>query len=622
MSVNTQRSESKDKKFYPLFNIKPTTSKEFAAPKNWDSIDFNSISAVLKKVFGHDEFRSKLQQDACINACHTKKDLFISLPTGSGKSLIYQLPAMYQNNGLTIVVSPLVALINNQITNAQKIGIPCATINSTLPVAQIRKIRLELMANKTPLRLLYVTPEMVCSSSFQYYLSSLHKTKQLRMFAIDEAHCVSSWGHEFRPDYLKLGYLRNQYPDVQMMALTATATPKVLDDIIANLKLDQPLRYIASSFRKNLFYDVQFSDSLENGLTLNLKNFIQDCLGLQRTDEPIQVPNLRRKPTASEGTLFMSASSFVPCSNKSAKKDQKGSKSKGVGIVYCRTKATCEDIAVQLTRQGIKARPYHSGLSAKERKEIESLWMNEDILIICATISFGMGIDKPNVRLVVHYNMSQSLANYYQESGRAGRDGKQSYCRLYFSSTDMKAISYLLHKDMEIDMDVTSDKNISKEKLLEKKKIAKAALERFERMIEYCKSADRCRHLTLAKEFALGDDVDLLLNGCKTSCDYCTNPKDLKSRVEKSSGWKTRIANSKSHIRSTSGLDEGNVYLSKFDTSYEDLYSSETRYTGDNEEDSGGGFKSASSYTKKKSACSGSMLDVVRAEFAKRKRSK
>lgn len=650
------------------------------------TIDFESINEILTKVFKHHGFRTELQRDAIVEACKFQRDLFVSLPTGSGKSLIYQLPALYKNHGLTIVVSPLVALISNQITNARRLGIPCATINSQMPKTWNVAVRAELCKRDTGLRLLYITPEMLCSDHFQQQLITLTRNKTLKLFAIDEAHCVSSWGHEFRPDYLKLGQLRSRHPNVPIVALTATATNKVLKDILDVLQLDKPKHVIASSFRKNLFYDVVDADRLHKKLMDDLTSFMRDCLQLKKPPAPpsnraSQRATKLNNPVASSGnnkatakppnnssggfagsaggSQFVSAAAllrqtpaigakkqlnkrsnfksapFKPGSNggsanilaketnkitsffkpkshqlidlcdsdsdsieinsdedaevvkhreqseaafeelfglpppsKRTKTATAGATSTGpfqtadnlakcaeshkaplessdhhelrlerasgggVGIIYCRTKVNCEDVAAFLNNRGIPARPYHSSLSSKQRSEIEGLWMDERVLVICATISFGMGIDKPNVRVVVHFNMSQSLANYYQESGRAGRDGKQSYCRLYYSSADVSAITFLIRKDLEAE---TSDAHLDKygpDFCKRKQATAKAAMERFERMVDYCKSTiSRCRHYVLAREFSLDQagSSSLLANGCGDCCDHCLAKSIKKS---------------------------------------------------------------------------------------------
>lgn len=610
-----------------------TSTEPYANVTESKSIDFTSINEILLKVFKHDGFRTQLQRDAIMEACKFERDLFVSLPTGSGKSLIYQLPALFNNHGLAIIVSPLVALISNQISNAHKLGIPCATINSHMTKTWNTQVKTELKNKDTKLRLLYITPETLCSDHFQPYLTLMNKKKTLKLFAIDEAHCVSSWGHEFRPDYLKLGQLRRSYPNVPIIALTATATGKVLTDILNVLNLREPKKIIASAFRENLFYDVIHTDKLEKGVINDLSEFVMDCLKLdplvsKKRKSHGGNPNLKKKSAkhapetvidsknltiTSKSSQFMSAADLFavesllpPITEKGEKKvrakksppvimvpevakitsffktkteadlvkakaksievidlcdsDEEGTqdtrtkvglqkppqalkkpiknsveidpfemahqppvkKSLGVGIIYCRTKVNCEDVAAQLSMKGIPARPYHSGLNNKERAEIEKLWMEERVLVICATISFGMGIDKPNVRVVVHFNMSQSLANYYQESGRAGRDGKEAYCRLYYSQTDQSAITFLLKKDMEMENNVDKTEALGVDVCKRKAITARAAMERFDKMVEYCRMSNRCRHLVLAREFALGDkSLGRLVNGCGKSCDYC-----------------------------------------------------------------------------------------------------
>lgn len=616
------------------------------------TIDFESINEILTKVFKHDGFRSELQRDAVTQACKFNRDLFISLPTGSGKSLIYQLPAVYKNKGLVIVVSPLVALISNQISNARKLGIPCATINSHMAKTWNMQVKDELKKVDTKLRLLYITPETLCSDHFQPYLNVMNKNKTLKLFAIDEAHCVSSWGHEFRHDYLKLGQLRTRYPDVAILALTATATNKVLKDILDILNLRDPKHMVASTFRKNLYYDVELVDKMDEQIMSGLANFIKHCLGIKTIvkkeedkkksfkaassfkkattlltnngdsgggfsssqfvsaatlltteketattkksnkrpakevkaapilanekaritsffkPKPVEVVDLcssddeTKSPTSNEDVSVIQDDSRVKRHKKepdaSGEKNSRPSvasapKSLGVGIVYCRTKLTCEDVADFLVKKGISARPYHSGLTNKERAEIEKDWMEERVFVICATISFGMGIDKANVRVVVHFNMSQSLANYYQESGRAGRDGLKANCRLYYSPSDQSAIIFLLRKDMdESSGDVggggggfsndgdESCGSRSAATASRRRQTARAAMERFERMVEYCRSTNKCRHLLLAREFSLADESGALAKGCGGSCDYCFRLKSSSAASGLGGGAATR----------------------------------------------------------------------------------
>lgn len=598
------------------------------------SIDYDSINCILSDVFKHKGFRTKLQRDAIAEACQFERDLFVSLPTGSGKTLIYQLPAMYQNRGLTIVVSPLVALISNQLSNARKLGIPCATINSHMTKSWNTQVKSEILKKDSAIRLLYLTPETLCSDHFQPYLSRLNSTKALKLFAIDEAHCVSSWGHEFRPDYLKLGQLRSRYPSVPIIALTATATTKVFKDILDTLKLKDPKHIIASSFRENLFYDVKNADKIDSGVLNDLTEFMKDCLKLEEPKKE-KAKDEDDTKVSSSGSQFVSAAALFAstfgeskdssystttttnrqsrgkrvkresssvilvkeeqkitsffkvkpvevidlceddnecdtaddrahkATRKKQSSEEKKTKSKsscelatkaplksaGVGIVYCRTKLTCDAVAEHLQCKGIPAKPYHSGLSSKERSAIETSWMEEKVLVICATISFGMGIDKANVRAVVHFNMSQSLANYYQESGRAGRDGLEANCRLYYSQSDQSAITFLLRKDMEMENSEQCLDKFGPELCRRKQETARAAMERFEKMVEYCRMTNKCRHLILAKEFALANDSSLLINGCGASCDYCFRSKPAATC--RGSGNKSDLLASRRRIASS-----------------------------------------------------------------------
>lgn len=668
---------------------------------NNKSVDFDSVNSILADVFKHQGFRSQLQRDAIVEACQRKCDLFVSLPTGSGKSLIYQLPALHGNNGLAIVVSPLVALMSNQLLNARRLGIPSATINSHMPKSTNDQIKSEIVKKQVGIRLLYLTPETLCSDHFKGYLNTMNKNGTLKLFAIDEAHCVSGWGHDFRPDYLKLGQLRDSFPDIPIIALTATATTKVLDDIIEVLNLKNPKKFIASPFRENLFYDVIPADSMSPRLLLsNMTDFIKKCLGFKEekklagaktfsssqgagfvtaatlyeaskrfkssppdtstvsgngkqkpiilAEEPKKITSFfKPKPVevidlcdddnddtkaervasnvsksdcvlitsddeisilvdSSSSSTFdviqqvkppsplqpaaaaaaavvpekkSSFSGFVMASELMATTEPKTqatkpkaktsnlidggqlqtrktppakrpkasinptaiktnglaspskSQTSGVAIVYCRTKAYCEDVSEFFNKNGLASKPYHSSMTPKQRSEVENLWMDEKVSVICATISFGMGIDKPNVRVVVHFNMAQSLANYYQESGRAGRDGLKANCRLYYSQTDQNQIKFLLTKDCGLneDGDISNEafERYGPELCKRKQVTARNAIVRFEKMIEYCRSRNQCRHKLLAKEFALdatspaGKLDAFMVQGCVSSCDYC-----------------------------------------------------------------------------------------------------
>ncbi len=329
---------------------------------------------LLKQYFGFTSFRPL--QEEIIRDSLAGKDTFALLPTGGGKSLCFQLPALARD-GLTVVVSPLIALMKDQVDALQASGIAATFLNSSLNADESRK-RLRGLHNGE-FKLLYVAPERLMFSGF---LSDLQKWN-VQLIAIDEAHCISEWGHDFRPEYRQISELRKHFPNVPFMALTATATGRVREDIVNHLQLRAPKCYVASFNRPNLTYRV----IPKNKPYDQLLNFLR-----ARTKES--------------------------------------------GIVYCMSRKSTESVAAHLSEDGVRAKPYHAGLTPKERSEHQELFLRDDVRVICATIAFGMGINKPNVRFVVHYDLPKNIEGYYQETGRAGRDGLPSECILLFSPGD------------------------------------------------------------------------------------------------------------------------------------------------------------------------------------------
>jgi ATP-dependent DNA helicase RecQ len=392
----------------------------------------------LKKYFGYDEFRS-LQREIIDDAL-AGRDVFALLPTGGGKSLCFQLPALL-HDGVTIVVSPLIALMKDQVDALRTSGIAATFLNSTLGASEARERFRGLHRNE--FRLLYVAPERLMMENFLE--SALNWN--IAQIAIDEAHCISEWGHDFRPEYRELKKLRTQFPDVPIMALTATATERVRDDIVKQLKLRQPRCYVASFNRPNLTYRVVPKSSA-----------YQQVLDF-----------VRARPNES-------------------------------GIVYCASRKSSDALAEKLTRDGIKALPYHAGLESKERTRNQEAFLRDDARVITATIAFGMGINKPNVRYVIHHDLPKNIEGYYQETGRAGRDGLPSECALLFSVGD-----------------VVKQRRFIEEKGEREQRIAH---EQLRTMIGYAETRE-CRRATLLRYF--GENYS---QGSCNGCDNCLEPRE------------------------------------------------------------------------------------------------
>ena len=393
---------------------------------------------LLKQYFGFTSFRPL--QEEIIRDSLAGKDVFALLPTGGGKSLCFQLPALTRD-GLTVVVSPLIALMKDQVDALQAAGVPATFLNSSLAQGESRE-RLRGLHNGE-FRLLYVAPERLMLSGF---LSDLQRWN-VRLIAIDEAHCISEWGHDFRPEYRQISELRKYFPDVPFMALTATATGRVREDIVTHLKLREPKCYVASFNRPNLTYRVI------------AKNIPFDQL----------FEFLRARPKES-------------------------------GIVYCLSRKATESVAERLNENGIKAKPYHAGLTPKERSEHQELFLRDNIRVVCATIAFGMGINKPNVRFVVHYDLPKNIEGYYQETGRAGRDGLPGECVLLFSPGDaVKQTTFIDEKPNPQEREI--------------------ARKQLQQMVHYAECS-ACRRSELlayfGEEFSAGD--------CG-ACDNCLSPR-------------------------------------------------------------------------------------------------
>jgi len=351
-------------------------------------LQYPNLEQALKYNFGYDQFRPGQRQ--IIEDALQNRDLLIVMPTGGGKSLCFQLPALLKK-GLTVVVSPLIALMQDQVEGLRNNNISATFLNSSLNPYKVRSREEAILSGKV--KLLYVAPERLLSERFLPFLDLVKEKIGIAAFAIDEAHCVSEWGHDFRPEYRQMKSLRKRYPNIPTLALTATATDRVRTDIIQQLGLKQPSIHIASFNRQNLYYEVR----------TKTKSAYAELLELVRENE-------------------------------------------GSAIIYCLTRKKVDELTLKLQNDKISALSYHAGLGDEERSNNQTRFIRDDVRVMVATIAFGMGINKPDVRLVIHFDLPRNLESYYQESGRAGRDSEPSRCTLFFSFSDIKTIEWSINQ--------------------------------------------------------------------------------------------------------------------------------------------------------------------------------
>jgi len=471
-------------------------------------------NSILRKTFKHNSLRPL--QDTAVKGALKKTSQIVIMATGGGKSICYQLPALAggntnineraDNSSVTIVVCPLIALMIDQVENLHRKGVhTAASLSSTNTAKEKQEIfhrlqtetkRNQSDAKPAPIQLLYCTPELIQTDKFRSILTKLYESNRLYMFAIDEAHCLSTWGHDFRPAFTKLTWVRDAFPEVPVMACTGTATAKVVQDIRSILQFDKNVPCIMGTFnRLNISYEVRFKDSLD-----------------------------AMKPEGAMGDLV----AFVKAQHNVVKKKNEPCS----GIVYVHKREDCSSLAAKIGKAtGLVCLAYHAGLKDALRSETQQKWTNGTCDIAVATVAFGMGIDLPHVRYVIHWTMAKSLEGFYQESGRGGRDGKPALSLLYYSKDDASKFAYLAKLNAE-----RAAKKKGKQNGFTSQKVDHSILE-LEGMVNYC-TKPMCKRKYVLQHF--GEQIDASVV-CKKTCDYCISPAKVEREIQASECMSTVV---------------------------------------------------------------------------------
>ncbi|CAN1779612.1 ATP-dependent DNA helicase Q-like 2 [Linum perenne] len=421
----------------PAHGCQATTSDNWSGTFEWDS----RAEDVRLNVFGISSYRAN--QREIVNAVMSGKDVLVIMAAGGGKSLCYQLPTMLRD-GVSLVVSPLLSLIQDQVMGLTALGIPAFMLTSSTNKEEEKFIYKALEKGEGELKILYVTPEKISKSKrFMSKLEKCNHQGRLTLVAIDEAHCCSQWGHDFRPDYKSLGILKTQFPGVPVVALTATATQKVQNDLMEMLHIPKCVKFVSTVNRPNLFYKVREKPSVGKEVIDEIAEFIHDSYSHNES-----------------------------------------------GIVYCFSRKECEQVAAELRAQGISADYYHANMDPDSRDKVHMRWSKNKLQVIVGTVAFGMGINKPDVRFVIHHSLSKSMETYYQESGRAGRDGLPSECIIFFRSGDVPRQSSMVFYE-------------------------NSGLQNLYDIVRYCQSKRNCRRAAFFRHFSEP------VQDCNGMCDNC-----------------------------------------------------------------------------------------------------
>ncbi|CAF0778106.1 unnamed protein product [Brachionus calyciflorus] len=442
-----------------LKNLMPSSSggNKNDLTSNWNRADFEwspKVQKALNEIFKLEKFRP-LQLET-INVTLSKTDCMVIMPTGGGKSLCFQLPAVI-DTGITLVVSPLVSLMEDQLWMLKTLNINAETLNSSCSKEHVKYIQNEMVDKNSNLKILYVTPEKLAKSKiFMNKLQKMYELGRFKRLVVDEVHCCSTYGHDFRPDYKFLGVMKQLFPELSILGLTATATQSVIDDIKKILNISKCVLFKASFNRPNIFYEVKQKP-------VNNEEFINELANLIKKKFPQQS-----------------------------------------GIVYCFSQRESEQVAQDLSSRGIKADCYHANMGATERSKVHYKWLKNQVHVIVATIAFGMGIDKQNCRFVIHHSLSKSLENFYQESGRAGRDGEPAHSILFFRFGDVFRQSTMVFTEQ-------------------------TGLTNLYSIVNYCINNKTCKRKLIAQHF--NDDIWENKGECNEMCDSCKNK--AQNQIEK-----------------------------------------------------------------------------------------